>query len=50
MSSIGSRGVAINWRALIQKRYGIAKDDVERQVKKFQQSCDQCAMRGGTVP
>jgi uncharacterized protein YjbJ (UPF0337 family) len=27
----------------IQKRYGIAKDEAERQVKEFEKSCDQCA-------
>jgi len=28
---------------VIQKRYGIAKDEAERQVKEFEKSCDQCA-------
>jgi uncharacterized protein YjbJ (UPF0337 family) len=27
----------------IQKRYGIAKEEAERQVKEFEKSCDQCA-------
>ena len=27
----------------IQKRYGIAKDEAERQMKEFEKSCDSCA-------
>jgi uncharacterized protein YjbJ (UPF0337 family) len=27
----------------IQKRYGVAKDEVERQMKEFEKSCDSCA-------
>jgi uncharacterized protein YjbJ (UPF0337 family) len=27
----------------IQKRYGIAKDEAERQLKEFEKGCDDCA-------
>ena len=27
----------------IQKQYGIAKDEAERQVKEFEKACDDCA-------